>query len=573
MRTFTCTDLKSHKFWNIELRGNTFTVTYGRQGTAGQTQTKAFPDEDRARQEHDKLVQEKLAKGYVETTPGAPQPAPAAPDEAAPAAAPGKAGLRTFAFSDARSHKFWNIELKGRSFTVTYGRRGTAGQTQTKQFPDAAKAEKEYDKLVKEKQARGYFETTPRTAAPATPMRAALEAALAADPDDLASHMAYADYLSEQGDPRGEFIQVQFALEDAAQPAAERKKLQKREQELLGAHAREWLGELAPYLLDRKPKKQRTYQDMVCQYRFARGWLDTLEASRFTVAFARTLARAPQTRLLRRLALSDQAYEERGEYEAGDDVPEGAFYPQLYPLLRSPYLGNVRVLQLGEPMSSEEEEDADDGGISCHTEGEAAIGLVKRMPRLEELYLLAHNVDTDQLFSLRTLPDLRILQVDHNHNYPLARLARNPSLGKLTHLLCHPHALDAATDDEGPYIRLPAVRALVRATTLPGLTHLRLRLSDMGDKGCAEVVGSGILQRLRVLDLNHGCVSDEGARLFAACPDARNLELLSLNRNCLTEAGTGALKAAGVRFAAENQWQPVGDDYEDNQYLYDGDIE
>src|SRR4051794_5837247 len=81
------------------------------------------------------------------------------------------------------------------------------------------------------------------------PMREALEQALIDNPDDVASHMAYADYLREQGDPRGEFIQVQLALEDPARSAAERKRLKKREQELLGAHEREWLGELAPLLL------------------------------------------------------------------------------------------------------------------------------------------------------------------------------------------------------------------------------------------------------------------------------------------------------------------------------------
>src|SRR6516162_3038535 len=101
--------------------------------------------------------------------------------------------MRTFTFSDQKSHKFWNIELKGNAFTVTYGRQGTAGQTQTKQFPDAARAQKEHDKLVKDKLAKGYAETSPKTASPATPMREALEAALVANPDDLASHSAYAD--------------------------------------------------------------------------------------------------------------------------------------------------------------------------------------------------------------------------------------------------------------------------------------------------------------------------------------------------------------------------------------------
>jgi predicted DNA-binding WGR domain protein len=36
--------------------------------------------------------------------------------------------------SDAKSHKFWNIEQAGSSFTVTYGRVGSTGQTQTKKF-------------------------------------------------------------------------------------------------------------------------------------------------------------------------------------------------------------------------------------------------------------------------------------------------------------------------------------------------------------------------------------------------------------------------------------------------------
>src|SRR5262245_12612419 len=83
----------------------------------------------------------------------------------------------------------------------------------------------------------------------ATSLREALEAALSEDPDDLATHMAYADHLSEIGDPRGEFIQVQIALEDPGRTATERKQLKQRERELLDAHEREWLGELAPLLL------------------------------------------------------------------------------------------------------------------------------------------------------------------------------------------------------------------------------------------------------------------------------------------------------------------------------------
>lgn len=59
-------DSTSNKFWNIELAGNSHTVTYGRAGTDGQSKTKSFADEGAARKDFDKLIAEKLKKGYVD---------------------------------------------------------------------------------------------------------------------------------------------------------------------------------------------------------------------------------------------------------------------------------------------------------------------------------------------------------------------------------------------------------------------------------------------------------------------------------------------------------------------------
>lgn len=97
-----------------------------------------------------------------------------------------------FELSEGSSHKFWQIEVTGESFTVTYGRIGTAGQAQTKSFADAAAAQAEADKLVREKVKKGYAEvgggaisvstvastappttTAPRPRAPAPPPPAA----------------------------------------------------------------------------------------------------------------------------------------------------------------------------------------------------------------------------------------------------------------------------------------------------------------------------------------------------------------------------------------------------------------
>jgi uncharacterized protein (TIGR02996 family) len=202
--------------------------------------------------------------------------------------------MRTFWFSEGSSNKFWNITLSGKSFTVNFGKVGTAGQTQVKSFADESTAQKEHDKLVAEKLKKGYRETTPAAKKVPTSLRESLEQALVDDPDELANHMAYADFLSEGGDPLGEFIRIQLALEDSTKTANERKKLQQQEKKLLDTHARTWLGELAPFFLD-KPKDEDEDYSSKYEYTWRRGWLDTLKVSRPKLAFTRVLSSGPST--------------------------------------------------------------------------------------------------------------------------------------------------------------------------------------------------------------------------------------------------------------------------------------
>ena len=56
--------LLDNKFWEITLAGRTVAVRFGRIGTEGQTQKKSFGNESEAKKQHDKLVAEKLKKGY-----------------------------------------------------------------------------------------------------------------------------------------------------------------------------------------------------------------------------------------------------------------------------------------------------------------------------------------------------------------------------------------------------------------------------------------------------------------------------------------------------------------------------
>jgi uncharacterized protein (TIGR02996 family) len=485
--------------------------------------------------------------------------------------------MRTFQLSDSTSHKFWNIDVKGNSFTVTYGKIGTAGQSQTKTFKDAAAAQAEADKLIKEKTKKGYAETTPKATVSTAE---AFDSALIANSHDVAGWSAFADYLVEHGDPRGEFMQTQLALEDASRPKKDRDALKKKEEALLKQHEATWLGALAPLLLN-QPKPTREWRPEPIKYAFRRGWLAELEIPSIGVELVRALNRAPEARFLQRLHVHTSAYEFEegsanvpeyadGRYKPGPDLPKGvSHYDMAYHLLaRCPYLASVRAFHLGNPFADPLGDDFDESD-QCHSDGEVAHHYVKQMPHIEELRLLAHNVDGNKLFVL-PMPQLRVLQVFHSHKYPMDKIAANGSLGNLTHLLLQPHA----PEEEKPSLGLRELRAVCRATNLPKLTHLAMRYTYFGDEGIKEIIASGILKRLKLLDLQGGCVTDEGAKALAACPDAKNLEKLNLQTNALSAAGIKAIKDAKIKASTEHQHSEVPPfDDEMPQYMYEADIE
>jgi predicted DNA-binding WGR domain protein len=65
-RRLVFTEGTSRKFWQVAREGVDLTITWGRLGTQGQVQVKTFGTEARAQAELDKLVAEKLRKGYAD---------------------------------------------------------------------------------------------------------------------------------------------------------------------------------------------------------------------------------------------------------------------------------------------------------------------------------------------------------------------------------------------------------------------------------------------------------------------------------------------------------------------------
>lgn len=384
-------------------------------------------------------------------------------------------------------------------------------------------------------------------------MRESFEASLIASPDDVANYSVYADWLLEQSDPRGEFMQIQIALEDESKSVEERKKLAGREQELLKAHEREWLADLAPFLLDAD-----TYQyghnlpiQKHHQHRFRRGILETVQTGEFGRAFGKAVFEHPEIHLLQRLELLGMDWDDNDgdlvdEFFGGDPV-------------RTCNLPSLRHFRLGglEPGN-------------CHEDGEGIEHVIRQMPALEDLELIAHGLNTDAIFRI-PMPSLTSLRVEASHAYPLDVLARNESLVNLQRLMFWPHGLEPG--DEEAYITREHLQAICRSPYFLNLRHVEIHLTSAGDDGCRELVESGLLGRLETLSLANGRISDDGARALAESGLLGNLRRLDISSNCVTPQGIAALTATGVPLVHDEMWDATGDEFDDMEYLYYGDIE
>jgi predicted DNA-binding WGR domain protein len=65
-RKFVFVGSGGDKFWRIEVSGTDVTVHFGRNGSRGQSSVKCFPDQAAAQKHADKMIAQKLGKGYRE---------------------------------------------------------------------------------------------------------------------------------------------------------------------------------------------------------------------------------------------------------------------------------------------------------------------------------------------------------------------------------------------------------------------------------------------------------------------------------------------------------------------------
>ncbi|MFJ9682813.1 STM4015 family protein [Streptomyces sp. NPDC101194] len=111
---------------------------------------------------------------------------------------------------------------------------------------------------------------------------------------------------------------------------------------------------------------------------------------------------------------------------------------------------------------------------------------------------------------------------------------------------------------------------LLSGSRFPGLTHLGLRNSELQNEIATAVASAPVVAQLRVLDLSHGTLGDEGAAALLDGQPLTHLERLDLHHHFMTEPMqdriTQALEPHGVRVDVSERNKPWGDRGAEGRY-------
>ena len=396
-------------------------------------------------------------------------------------------------------------------------------------------------------------------------MHAALLAEVIADPRSVAPRRVYADALLEAGDPRGELIQLQCALEPLAPDDPARPALDARTADLLALHEPAWTREL---------RERCALHDNPSQLTYRRGFVEhaRLRASRVRELLPMLAAHTP----LRELDIDfADRFEDLGDVPGLPDL-EGLRLHRVakdLDLARAfaswPHRGRLRSLHL-------------DSGIAAAraiagTPGLAGLESLSLIhPRVEDIGELAATPHLASLRTLRlpgvallpgsvealarseTLQSLEVLDLGRATTQSEHASARHelPALARLRELRCYgntftpPLATALATGARSlevlalAYVQLEELgaRALLRgATALSNLRHLDLSGIGITDAGFARVIDGLEVPGLRRLACGDNRLDAAAAAALSASRSLDELQQLFLHHCPLGDAGALAL--------------------------------
>lgn len=452
---------------------------------------------------------------------------------------------RSFELLDGKSAKFWEIELDGKSHTVRYGKLGSKGQSKTKTFADEAAANKDAEKLIASKTKKGYAEVEAETATAPSIDPALLDAELVkldADPS-AEGRVVFGDWLQSVGHPWGEIISM-----DHAGKAAERDALIAANSTILGELAR------------------RTEQ---AKFGWQQGFIDEatiLSGGNSTVLrqCMQALFALPAARYLRRLALDGDpsVMQTHRDWDSSRENMTQPFGPSVIrELAEAPK--TLTELAFGDPPPT---------AASAYVAPPDLSAVAKLLPNLDVLEVQCAG---EEKFSSFAFAKLRRLEVRFanasSDDLKAIRDADLPALEQLSvwlggqvHCILDdvysPDDYDYDEDDESP-LRYPetypssdlelmsvySVDASVQANVLgqfcgsdwpDSLRHLGLQSAVLDEAALEAIFKSGLVARLKVLDLSGGALGDKQAKVIVKhAKRLAHLERLDLRRNQLGKGG------------------------------------
>jgi uncharacterized protein (TIGR02996 family) len=351
-----------------------------------------------------------------------------------------------------------------------------------------------------------------------------LEKLIAAHPDDADNYLVYADWLSAQGDPRGELITIQHKL--SVMKELDRKgvpggTLEQREKALLAQHER-FLPGVPPAMV--AVKWRWGFLESV-HFNNGEDWMkDDVDA----VGMAQRVFAAPVALALRVLDIGVMRWD-----HSEQDVPailKAAGESQVGPRLRGIHVGNFG------------DDDVDNG---MYNPGQLDT-FAGRFPALESLVI--HGSE----FSLGSfeLPALKKLSIEtcSFRKEDLARLV-DAKWPRLEHL-----EIWFGSDNRGASCGASDLTPILDGSVFPAVKHLGLRNAEFADDLPAALAGSKLLQGLRTLDLSKGTMSSVGARALLDARSAfQHLASLSVDDNFLDDDVLEELRTIGPTVVSEEQ--------------------
>lgn len=353
-----------------------------------------------------------------------------------------------------------------------------------------------------------------------------IEERLQADPEDAELFLVYGDWLLESGDPLGELVVLQAAA--AVEPSREN---HQAAAQFLNLHRDYFVGRLAEC-----PDAARLEWHMGF-IRTARLWTEPAARGEYqgTILLGWLLG-LPTARFIQELWLGP--FDHGGADQYQEIVEELLSEPR--PMLRQLTIGVA------------------DGFLADSSWSDAGelYRLAELLPALRRLEARVGHVELSTLDHPH-LEEL-ILQIENCSAAHLKAVvsASWPSLQRLD-LLLSSFTLESSD--------LRQLGPLLAGERVPELRRLGLSVLGFADELAELLAKAPILERLEVLDLSHGGLTDGGAEVIAEHADRfAHLARLDLSRNMLTEEGAARVANVAPQVDLEDQRPPgSGDELDD----------